>query len=102
MARTTVRQGMASVRLEKAQFFERLRQRFQYIASGPLQAEADKIVDAAWDGYDNSRKATDTLPPDRATPTGSPRLRSTGWRNAMRSSRSSGGRSLRRRHRASC
>lgn len=70
MASTTVRKGMPSVQLDKAQFSERLKQRFQDPAFGPLQPEIDKIVDAAWDGYDNSRKASHTRPagPGHADP----------------------------------
>ncbi len=62
MARITVRKGMPSVQLDKAQFAERLKQRFQDPAFEPLQAEIDKIIDAAWNGYDDSRKAPYTRP----------------------------------------
>ena len=62
MARITVRKGMPSVQLDKAQFAERLKQRFRDPAFEPLQTEIDKIIDAAWDGYDDSRKAPYTRP----------------------------------------
>jgi hypothetical protein len=70
MARITVRKGMPSVQLDKAQFAERLKQRFHDPAFAPLQAEIDRIVDAAWDGYDHSRKAPYTRPagPGHADP----------------------------------
>jgi len=57
MARIIVRKGMPSVQLDKAQFAERLKERFQDPAFEPLQAEIGKIIDAAWDRYDDSRKA---------------------------------------------
>jgi multimeric flavodoxin WrbA len=57
-----VRKGMPSVTLDKATFAARLRERFYDPAFAPLQAEIAKIVDAAWDGYDNSRKAPRTHP----------------------------------------
>ena len=62
MARIKVRKGMPSVQLDKATFAERLKQRFYDPAFEPLKAEIDKIVDAAWDGYDDSRKAPRTRP----------------------------------------
>jgi hypothetical protein len=71
MARIKVRKGMPSVQLDKAQFAERLKQRFRDPAFEPLQAEIGKIIDAAWDGYDDSRKAPYTRPagPGYADPT---------------------------------
>jgi len=60
MARITVRKGMPSVALTKAQFTARLRERFFDPAFEPLQAEIGKIIDAAWDGYHGYRKAPRT------------------------------------------
>jgi multimeric flavodoxin WrbA len=60
MARVKVRKGMPSVALDKAEFARRMRQRFFDPAFDSLQAEIGKIIDAAWDGYDNSRKAPRT------------------------------------------
>jgi multimeric flavodoxin WrbA len=62
MARIKVRKGMPSVQLSKALFAARLRHRFYDPAFEPLKAEIDKIIDAAWDGYDNSRKSPRTRP----------------------------------------
>ncbi|HEY2874472.1 MAG TPA: flavodoxin family protein [Reyranella sp.] len=62
MARIKVRKGMPSVTLTKALFAERLKERFYDPAFAPLEGEIDKIVDAAWDGYDNSRKSLVTHP----------------------------------------
>ena len=62
MARIKVRKGMPSVQLTKALFAERLKERFYDPAFAPLQAEIARIVDAAWDGYDNSRKSPRTRP----------------------------------------
>jgi multimeric flavodoxin WrbA len=60
MARITVRKGMPSVALTKAQFTARIRERFFDPAFEPLQAEIGKVIDAAWDGYHESRKAPRT------------------------------------------
>jgi multimeric flavodoxin WrbA len=60
MARITVRKGMPSVALTKAQFTARLRERFFDPAFDPLQTEIDKIIAAAWDGYHGYRKAPRT------------------------------------------
>lgn len=62
MARIKVRKGMPSVQLTKARFAERLQERFYDPAFAPLQAELARIVDVAWDGYDNGRKAPRTHP----------------------------------------
>jgi multimeric flavodoxin WrbA len=60
MARITVRKGMPSVALTKAEFTERARQRFFDPAFDPLQAEIGEIIDAAWNGYHKYRKAPRT------------------------------------------
>jgi multimeric flavodoxin WrbA len=60
MARPTVRKGMPSVELSKAEFGERLRQRFYDPAFGKLSAEIDLIVDTAWEAYSESRKSPRT------------------------------------------
>ena len=93
MARIKVRKGMPSVQLDKAQFAERLKQRFHDPAFEPLQAEIDKIIDAAWDGYDDSRKSPYTRPAGPAMPIRSTSCRSTGSRSATRSAGPSGSRS---------
>ncbi|HEY6981860.1 flavodoxin family protein [Reyranella sp.] len=60
MARIKVRKGMPSVTLDKAAFADRLRRRFYDPAFDSLQVEIDRIIDAAWDAYDHSRKAPRT------------------------------------------
>ena len=57
MADVDVRKGMPSSRLSRAEFEQRYRSRFADPAFAPLQRELDAIVEAAWDGYSNSRKA---------------------------------------------
>ena len=96
MARITSARACRASQLDKAQFAERLKQRFQDPAFEPLQAEIDKIIDAAWDGYDDSRKAPYTRPAGPAI--ADPDIRALGRlarRNAMRSTAPSGGRSRR-------
>src|SRR3954465_141742 len=62
MASIEVRKGMPSVQLDKAEFTARLKHRFYDPAFEPLKAEIDRIIDAAWDGYDDSRKSPYTRP----------------------------------------
>jgi multimeric flavodoxin WrbA len=57
MAEADVRKGMPSVKLSREEFEKRYRSRFKDPAFEPLQRELDAIVNAAWDGYSNSRKA---------------------------------------------
>jgi multimeric flavodoxin WrbA len=60
MASVDVRKGMPPVQLSREEFEKRYRSRFADPAFGPLQRELDAIVEAAWDGYVNSRKAPNT------------------------------------------
>ena len=60
MARVKVRKGMPSVALTKAEFTRRARERFVDPAFDPLQPEIAKIIDAAWNGYHEYRKAPRT------------------------------------------
>ncbi|MEA2853768.1 MAG: hypothetical protein QOE02_3787 [Rhodospirillaceae bacterium] len=60
MAKIKVRKGMPSVALTKAEFTRRARERFVDPAFDPLQSEIAKIIEAAWDGYRESRKAPRT------------------------------------------
>jgi len=60
MARVKVRKGMPSVQLDKAEFTRRLGERFVDPAFAPLKAEIAKVIDAAWNGYDEYRKAPHT------------------------------------------
>ncbi|MBV9954300.1 MAG: flavodoxin family protein [Pseudolabrys sp.] len=56
-----VRKGMPPVKLGEHEFKKRFLSRFIDPAFEPLKAELDKIADAAWDGYKNSRKAPHTV-----------------------------------------
>jgi multimeric flavodoxin WrbA len=60
MAKIKVRKGMPSVAITKAEFTRRARERFVDPAFEPLQAEIDKIIEAAWSGYHDYRKAPRT------------------------------------------
>ena len=70
MAEVDVRKGMPSVTLDKAEFSRRVRQRFYDPAFAEVEAEIERIIDVAWDGYDNSRKSPRTRPagPGHADP----------------------------------
>jgi multimeric flavodoxin WrbA len=57
MAEPDVRKGMPPVKLAGDEFERRYRSRFIDPAFAPLQAELGAIIAAAWDAYDNSRKA---------------------------------------------
>jgi hypothetical protein len=59
------RRGMPSVRLTKARFAERVTQRFYDPAFAPLGPDIGRIIEAAWDGYSNSRKSPRTRPAGR-------------------------------------
>jgi len=55
-----IRKGMPDVQLTQEQFASRFRQRFTDPAFEPLADAIDRTADAAWDAYDNSRKAPHT------------------------------------------
>jgi multimeric flavodoxin WrbA len=56
----SVRKGMPSVQLDKQEFARRVRARFYDPVFDPLNAEIEKIVDAAWNAYDDYRKSPRT------------------------------------------
>ncbi len=58
--RGTIRRGMPSVAITKAEFTRRARERFVDPAFEPLQDEIGKIIAAAWNGYHAYRKAPRT------------------------------------------
>ena len=70
MADVEVRRGMPSTQLSKEEFARRLRGRFDDPAFDGLNAELEKIIDAAWDGYQHGRKSPRTRPagPEFADP----------------------------------
>src|SRR5262249_4625214 len=70
MASIRPRKGMPSVKLAKARYHERMEPLFYDPAFAPLRAEVERISDAGWDGYANSRKSPQTRPagPGHADP----------------------------------
>src|SRR5215472_1164427 len=61
MAGINVRKGMPSVQLDKHEFKKRFLTQFFDPSFEPLRKEIDKIAEAAWDGYENYRKAPRTV-----------------------------------------
>jgi multimeric flavodoxin WrbA len=55
-----IRKGMPDVQLTREDFARRFRQRFVDRGFEPLRDALDRITDAAWNAYDNSRKAPHT------------------------------------------
>jgi multimeric flavodoxin WrbA len=60
MARVSVRKGMPSAQLTKAEFTERMRNRFYDPAFAKLRPQIETIVEAAWEAYDEYRKSPRT------------------------------------------
>ena len=60
MADVVVRKDMPPVKLDRDEFTRRYRNQFADPAFEPLQVEVQKITDAAWDAYANSRKSPHT------------------------------------------
>src|SRR5947209_4969966 len=54
------RKGMPSPRLDEAEFKRRFRSQFKDPGFDKLPVELDRITDAAWDAYYNSRKSPHT------------------------------------------
>ena len=77
MSQPDVRKGMPPRRLERQAFEQRFKSAFVDPVFTPLQRELQAIADAAWDAYDDSRKASITRPrPAPASPI--PTMRSIG------------------------
>jgi hypothetical protein len=57
MFQPDVRKGMPPRRLERGTFEQRFKSAFVDPVFAPLQRELQAIADAAWDAYDDSRKA---------------------------------------------
>lgn len=55
-----VRKGQPSTKLTREEFAARLRERFYDPAFEPLRAHIDRIVDTAWESYDEYRKSPRT------------------------------------------
>ena len=54
------RKGMPPVELDEAEYKRRFRAQYVDPAFDPLQAELERIAQAAWDGYSNHRKSPHT------------------------------------------
>lgn len=70
MARPKVRKGMPDVQLTKEEFTTRFRQRFYDPVFETVEAEVERVIEAAWDGYNRYRKSPRTrrAGPDFADP----------------------------------
>lgn len=55
-----VRKGMPSTKLPRDEFEKRMRDRLMDPAFEGLDHEVSALIDAAWDGYSNSRKSLRT------------------------------------------
>ena len=62
MTRAKVRTGMPSVALDKAEFARRVRKGFYDPAFEAVEQEIERIIEVAWDGYNDSRKSPRTKP----------------------------------------
>lgn len=60
MAGINVRKEMPGVELSRDEFRKRYSERFADSVFAPLRPEIDRILDAAWDAYSDSRKAPHT------------------------------------------
>ena len=60
MSELSPRKGMPSPQLSEREFRQRFLDQFQDPAFAALAVELDKIADAAWEAYDNSRKSPRT------------------------------------------
>ena len=52
-----VRKGQGDTHLSRDEFARRLRERFYDPAFEPLNADLERIIDVAWQGYDEYRKS---------------------------------------------
>jgi multimeric flavodoxin WrbA len=62
MPETRIRREMPGVELTREQFSQRMLQQFSDPAFDGIRAEVARIIEAAWQGYSNSRKAASTRP----------------------------------------
>jgi multimeric flavodoxin WrbA len=60
MAEIRIRKGQGDVKLTRAEFERRLRERFYDPAFDRVAAEIDRVVDVAWEAYDRYRKSPRT------------------------------------------
>ena len=62
MPEITVRKEMPDVALTRDTFARRMRERFRDPGFEPLSAEVERIIETAWQAYDDGRKAPHTRP----------------------------------------
>ena len=60
MAGVDIRKGMPSVTLTKDEFAQRFRDRFRDPTFANIGDSLQAVIDAAWDGYHQSRKSPET------------------------------------------
>ena len=71
MPKLDIRKEMPGVELTREQFSQRMQQQFSDPAFDGIRSDVDRIIEAAWQGYSNYRKAPHTQPagPGYADPT---------------------------------
>jgi hypothetical protein len=89
MSDVSPRKGMPSPRLSESEFRQRFLDQFQDPTFTALAVELDKIADAAWEAYDNSRKSPRTQKAGNEFADPDYELRSIGWPRGRRSARPS-------------
>src|SRR5258706_3777656 len=57
-----IRKGMPGVALTREQFSQRMQQQFSDPAFSDIRADVERIINAAWQGYSEYRKAPHTQP----------------------------------------
>jgi multimeric flavodoxin WrbA len=62
MPEISVRREMPGVELTREQFSRRMQQQFSDPAFDSIRSEIEKVIEAAWQGYSNSRKSPHTQP----------------------------------------
>jgi hypothetical protein len=62
MPEIDVRKEMPGVELTREQFSKRMQQQFSDPAFDSIRGDVERIVEAAWQGYSNYRKAPRTQP----------------------------------------
>ena len=62
MAKIDVRKGMPSVQIDKAEFAKRMREQFYDPAFEKIGSAVEKVIDVAWEAYDEYRKSPRTRP----------------------------------------
>jgi multimeric flavodoxin WrbA len=62
MAKIKIRTGMPSAQLSKEEFARRVRARFYDPAFAQVSGEIERIIEVAWNGYDEYRKSPRTRP----------------------------------------